>query len=209
MNSQSSFVRFAVALLLLLALCGAVYAQPQTFIQPTWGGSVGHPFDDTHAALEGSYHTGIDFWGPNKQATYILASNVGVVDAIVPNDGVNDHHMGNSVIIRHAVVVSSHGNTYPFYTVYNHMDSVVNSLLVGQVVNRGQIIGVMGSTGKKQRYFWGPTPHLHFEVKTVSTLQNPYGGGPYWGYTPYPAENYGYINPAQVIGNWWAVPISR
>jgi murein DD-endopeptidase MepM/ murein hydrolase activator NlpD len=194
--------RVGLALILIILIASAAQAQT-AFQTPVWGGSIGHPFNDTKAAKPGWYHTGIDYWGPNKQSTYILASNVGVVYAVLFN-GSNDHGLGNCVIIKHNVVISSNGSTYPYYTLYAHLDSFANIVQSGQRVSRGQIIGTMGSTGYGQRYYWGKTPHLHFEVKTAGVFSNPYGRGTYWGYTPTAAENYGYINPASVIGKWTA-----
>lgn len=179
----------------------------QTFVTPAYGGIIWHPFNDTNAASPGNYHTGIDYWGPNKQSTYILASNIGVVHSIVKN-GSADHGFGNCIIIRHAVPISSNGGTYTYYTLYAHLDSFVNNLTAGQVVSRSQILGTMGSTGYGQSLYWGKTPHLHFEVKTSGILTNPAGSGTYYGYTPKPAENYGYVNPATVIGRWTALPLS-
>ncbi len=145
------------ALVVLFGWSGTAKAQT-TFQTPVWGGSIAHPFNDTHAAHEGWYHTGIDYWGPNKQSTYILASNVGVVSAVITN-GNNDHGLGNCVIIRHNVVISSNGATCPYYTLYAHLDSIVGINQCGQAVNRGQIIGIMGSTGSGLRYKWGTTQY--------------------------------------------------
>lgn len=68
----------------------------------------------------------------------------------------------------------------------------------------------MGGTGKGETNYWGV--HLHFEVKNRPVIENPTGAknypGPYWGYTPTKAENYGYVNPASVIGSWTAIPYS-
>lgn len=175
----------------------------QLFAFPAYGGSVGYSFNSTNAAAPGKYHTGIDCWGPSYGSTYIQASTVGTVHSITIN-GQNDHGMGNCVILRHNVIVSSNGATSPYYTLYAHLDGIVNGLKAGQAVKRLQIIGTMGSTGQGQRYYWGKTPHLHFEVKTGGVLHNPGGGGTYWGYTPKDATQYGYINPAVVLGNWSA-----
>lgn len=182
-------------------------AQQTTFQLPVSGGKVACTFNTTNCAVQGKYHAGIDYHAPKYNSVPILASNVGSVHAIIKN-GNNDHGMGNCVIVRHAVVVSSKGATATYYTMYAHLASLANGLKAGQVVNRGQSLGMMGATGYGQANYWGSTPHLHFEVKTVGITENPYGGGPYWGYTPKPAQNYGYIDPANVIGSWTAVPLS-
>ncbi len=198
--------RFLCLLPLLALLCAsdAQAQQAKYFIFPAFGGSVAYPFNSTKAALVGSYHTGLDIYGPGYQSTYILASSVGTLHSVTIN-GQNDHGLGNCVILRHTVVVSSNGATATYYTLYAHLDAIANDLKAGgMTVKQGQIIGIMGSSGKGDRYYWGKTPHLHFEVKTAGVLHNPTNGGPYWGYTPKPAQNYGYIDPAVVIGNWFA-----
>lgn len=189
----------------MLLLCGRAEAQQaKYFIFPAYMGNVAYPFNSTQAAVPGKYHTGLDIYGPGYQSTYILASSVGTLHAIILNDG-NDHGMGNCVILRHNVVVSSNGATAAYYTLYAHLDVIANDLKAGgQVVKQGQVIGTMGASGYGKPRYWGNTPHLHFEVKTAGVTQNPTNGGPYWGYTPKPAQNYGYVDPAAVIGNWYA-----
>jgi murein DD-endopeptidase MepM/ murein hydrolase activator NlpD len=56
-----------------------------------------------------------------------------------------------------------HGNG--FQTVYGHMSKVLVS--VGQTVAKGQLIGLMGATGR------ATGPHLHFEIRYQGVPQNP------------------------------------
>lgn len=194
-------VMFGLVGLLQALAPESVHAQTGQYFQfPAWGGTVTHGFNDTHAAVPGSYHTGADIVGPNNQATYILASAYGVVDSVTKN-GSGDHGLGNCVIIRHKVVVSSNGATATYYTMYAHMAST--NVTAGKSVKAGDIIGVMGGTGYGKANYW--SVHLHFEVKTSGVLGAPTAPNAFWGYTQKPAQNYGYVDPAAVIGKYYAI----
>jgi len=56
-----------------------------------------------------------------------------------------------------------HGNG--FHTVYGHMSAV--TVKTGDVVSKGQEIGLMGATGRASG------PHLHFEIRYQGAPQNP------------------------------------
>lgn len=98
-----------------------------------------------------SWHKGIDI--ANKSGGAILAADSGVVVMAGWPDNVG---YGNRVVI-------DHGNGYS--TLYAHLSRV--SVQPGQAVNRGDVIGVMGSTGRSTGI------HLHFEVRTSSGNINP------------------------------------
>lgn len=137
------------------------------------------------------HHTGIDY--DDASGLNIKASASGIVAYIMTLDG-NDHGMGNCVIIEHKL---TSGGT--IYSLYAHLNSIASGISVGSIVTKGQFIGVMGGSGYTSLNYW-PT-HLHFEIKDSAVLENPSGsGGPYWGYTPTSANNYGYHNPADYIG---------
>jgi murein DD-endopeptidase MepM/ murein hydrolase activator NlpD len=56
-----------------------------------------------------------------------------------------------------------HGNG--FHTVYGHLSRA--NVSTGQVVTKGQLIGLMGATGR------ATGPHLHFEIRYQGVPQNP------------------------------------
>ena len=60
-------------------------------------------------------------------------------------------------------VVIDHGDGYQ--SLYAHMSSVY--VTVGQMVNQGDVIGLVGSTG------WSTGPHLHFEIRKNGTRVDP------------------------------------
>jgi murein DD-endopeptidase MepM/ murein hydrolase activator NlpD len=90
---------------------------------------------------KGSRHTGVDIAGPVGTPLYASAGGT-IISA-----GWNSGGYGYMTII-------DHGNGY--FTRYGHQSKILVS--VGDSVRRGQVIGLMGSTGRSTG------PHLHFEV---------------------------------------------
>lgn len=105
------------------------------------------------AKLTQSIHgwNGVDLGAP--RGTPIYAAAGGVVIVVRNNGGWNGGY-GNYVVITH-----SNGTQ----TLYSHMSRGIVTL--GQMVERGQLIGYVGSTGQ------ATGPHLHFEVRGA---QNPF-----------------------------------
>ena len=91
---------------------------------------------------EKKLHKGVDFAAPT--GTPIFAS----ADGVVTDAGWTDGGYGNIVELRH-----SDGSV----TLYAHTNKVYVSK--GQLVNRGQAIAEVGTTGRSTG------PHLHFEVQ--------------------------------------------
>jgi len=97
----------------------------------------------------GEFHRGLDIARPSNYN--ILAADNGVVVAAG-----YDGSYGNKIVINH-------NNGYT--TLYGHLSQI--NVSVGQVVQQGTVIGIMGSTGVSTG------THLHFEVEQNGTLVNP------------------------------------
>ncbi len=95
-------------------------------------------------------HEGIDFTAP--VGTEIYATGNGTVKMI---------EYGSRGYGNHAVI--SHG--FGYETLYGHMSKI--KVKPGQKVKRGDVIGVVGSTGTST------APHLHYEVIRQGTKINP------------------------------------
>lgn len=124
---------------------------PNAGAPPAGGGQFVWPAFGTISQRYVWYHRAIDI--ANKAAPAILAADSGRVTVAGWPDGVG---YGNRVII-------DHGNG--FQTMYAHLSGI--SVEAGQTVNRGDVIGRMGSSGRSTGI------HLHFEVRTGGSLVNP------------------------------------
>jgi murein DD-endopeptidase MepM/ murein hydrolase activator NlpD len=96
------------------------------------------------------YHKALDI--ANSSGGPILASDGGTVIA----SGWDPSGYGNRVLV-------DHGNGY--ITLYGHLS--VLQVVPGQTVNRGAVLGQMGSTGRSTG------THLHFEIRQGGVLHNP------------------------------------
>ncbi len=99
------------------------------------------------------YHKAVDI--ANRAGGNILAGDAGTVTVAGWPDG---YGYGNRVVI-------DHGNGYQ--TLYAHLSVIQVSS--GQRVNRGDVIGQMGNTGRSTG------THLHFEIRQGGVLLNPLG----------------------------------
>lgn len=98
------------------------------------------------------YHKGVDI--ANHDGGAILAADSGtVVVAGWTNSGYGNH------------VIIDHGNGYQ--TLYGHLSVI--SVVKGQRVARGSVIGQMGNTGRSTG------THLHFEIRTSGGNVDPLG----------------------------------
>ena len=95
------------------------------------------------------FHEGMDFTAPT--GTDIYATGNGTVVSAGWKQG-----YGNCVEINHG---------FGYLTLYGHMSAIKSR--VGQKVKRGDVIGLVGSTGKSTG------PHLHYEVHLRGQVMNP------------------------------------
>jgi murein DD-endopeptidase MepM/ murein hydrolase activator NlpD len=105
--------------------------------------------------FENTVHSGIDIPAPN--GTPVLAAGDGEViwagwGLFFLQEQFNDPY-GIAIAIKHSFGYKGS----PLYTVYGHMDDYY--VVRGQRVKQGDMIGIVGETGKTTG------PHLHFEVR--------------------------------------------
>ncbi len=124
------------------------------FIMPV-AGRISSPFGwRTHPIFKSrTFHSGIDIAAP--MGTPIKAANAGKVIYSGWYGG-----YGRVVILDHGSCTGQ-----PTTTLYAHQSK--QKVTVGQNVVRGQIIGLVGSTG------YSTGPHLHFEVRINGKPSNP------------------------------------
>ncbi len=210
-NSAYRFTRIGrgaretAAILLGLFLVGGGELSAGDFQAPT-SSSITCQYDTLSCGLPGSHHTGIDY---SSADPIVRAVSYGTVVRIQVNGescegqcsslyscqncsnkglGCGDHGLGNTVVIEHTLTTGG-----KIYSLYGHLDSFASGLQVGSCVSPGDVIGNMGGTGYGCTQYSGD--HLHLEMKEANTLENPTGGGPYYGYTPSSADLYGYVPP--------------
>ena len=113
------------------------------FIYPVYNASI----TSNYGKRGRSFHKGVDLIGSSK----IVAADEGVVVFTGAKKS-----FGNLVIINH-----KNG----FKTLYAHLKNY--NVALGQVVKKGQTIGLMGNTGN------ATGRHLHFEIHFCGVCQNP------------------------------------
>lgn len=104
----------------------------------------------------GGMHKGIDIAGGGIFGAPVVASESGVVDSSWYSNGGWGGGYGTYCMVNHGDGMS---------TLYAHMSQIYVS--PGQYVEKGQVIGAVGSTGDSTG------PHLHFEVRINGTPVNP------------------------------------
>ena len=135
------FERLGLSLARMNALNSSLQRVPQTLPASLEFISSGFGYRSDPFTHSGAFHPGLDFRGPIGSPIYAAAK--GVISFAGQRSG-----YGNCVEI-------DHGNG--LITRYAHMSAFRSH--IGQPVAPGQIIGLIGSTGRSTG------PHLHFEVR--------------------------------------------
>lgn len=95
-------------------------------------------------------HKGMDFTAPTGTPVYATG------DGVVERADNTASGFGNHIVIRHG---------YGYETLYAHLSRY--NKRAGQHVNRGDVIGFVGSTGRSEG------PHCHYEVHKDGNVVNP------------------------------------
>ncbi len=108
------------------------------------------------------YLSGFDYSEKTNHLGIDLAANLGdniyaADGGVVVYAGANSYGYGNMIMIDHGT---------GFQTLYAHLSAIFVSC--DQNVTQGQTIGAAGATGHASG------PHLHFEVRTMTTVINPW-----------------------------------
>jgi murein DD-endopeptidase MepM/ murein hydrolase activator NlpD len=118
----------------------------------TWARPVPGGITSPYGARWGAWHPGIDLQARTGTPIHVVTDGVVIGAGYLAGEG----GYGQIVLVRHR------GG---FITAYAHMSKVLSH--AGQRVHRGQVIGLVGSTG----HVTGP--HLHFEVRVNGVKVNP------------------------------------
>lgn len=130
------------------------------------GGVVTQGFGPTDVALEppltyksvfsAHFHTGLDIAAPLDAPVGAAANGIVVLATSSRDAAANLVGYGNYIVIQHAD---------GYETLYGHLDQVL--VTVGEKVRRGQVIGLLGSSGSSTG------PHLHFEIRDNGVYVDP------------------------------------
>jgi murein DD-endopeptidase MepM/ murein hydrolase activator NlpD len=108
-----------------------------------------HPLLKSTGGASKKFHNGIDIAAP--RGSIVVASGDGRVETIQSSGS-----YGKNIVLSHGSSVA---------TRYAHLDKIL--VEPGQMIEKGQIIGRVGSTGRSTG------PHLHFEIIVAGKTQNP------------------------------------
>ncbi|SHF34872.1 Peptidase family M23 [Seinonella peptonophila] len=124
-----------------------------SFLFPVQGGQITSQFGSRRHPIQKivRQHDGVDI--AKERGTPILAAEQGEVVESRPSSG-----YGWKIVVQHV---------NGFKTTYAHMYPQDVKVKVGQVVQKGEIIALVGSNG------WSTGPHLHFEAEKDGQLIDP------------------------------------
>ncbi len=124
----------------------AIIPVPQKYLR-TLASGYGSRLDPVYGTVK--FHEGLDFSAPPGTPVYATA------DGVVTRSSWQSAY-GNLIEIDHG---------FNYTTRYAHLSKIIAR--AGQNVKRGDLIGLVGNTGKSTG------PHLHYEVRYRGTPQNP------------------------------------
>ena len=134
----------------------------QGFVWPfPAGGVVTAGFPNYPASFGGGRHDGFDIAPRGATDLRLVATKAGTVIKVVSNRPQNTFPYamtyGNHIIIMHDDGVTT--------TLYGHLEST--AVEVGQRVETGQVIGILGNSG------YSTGAHVHFEIRINGVAHNP------------------------------------
>ncbi len=147
--------------LILYAIYGSSYEMQYSggiMIWPTYSTSyITSPYGSRLHPIQGiiKNHVGIDIGGSTGDPVYASASGVIIYSQM------NDGGYGNMVMIDHGI----NEQGVKVVTLYGHGSKLIKN--VGDVVNQGDVIMLVGSTGNSTG------PHVHFEVRENGVPTDP------------------------------------
>ncbi|MES1211971.1 MAG: M23 family metallopeptidase, partial [Leifsonia sp.] len=121
-----------------------------TFSTVQWPVDPSSPVGDRFGYRGSGFHHGTDF--ESGFGTPVAA----IADGVVTEVGNPSGALGVHAVIRHDI------DGVTFSSVYGHMELGSMHLSVGQVVSRGQLVGLVGDTGESTG------PHFHFGIENAS-----------------------------------------
>lgn len=174
-------------------------------------------YGSTTCLQPGKRHTGIDYPGTGN-AIAVAAGTVVRVQLM----NAADRGMGTNLLVRH---ILPGPNCQVIYSSYAHLDSLAAAIAVNQPVAKGQVLGVIGGSGRGNPSAFAP--HLHLELKSTAVTGNPFGVGDQtqtcgtdplnsrvdscWRYVAADAkpDDYGYLDPATLLNRTVSAPVYR
>ena len=130
----------------------------EEYIQPTQSGRIASGLWGCVRNQGKKFHAGVDIKSVHRDRRYVPQD---VIFSVLPgkvayvNTNPKNSAYGNYVVLEHFEP------NLRFYTLYAHLASVEPTLKVGQSVQQGAILGVMGCTGNITGLYYA---HMHFEV---------------------------------------------